>query len=463
MNPTRNPAMNLVVVGDCLLDIDLVGSVNRVCPDAPALVVEEDKRRPRPGGAGLAAWLASCAGEPVTLVTALADDAEADLLRAQLGRVRTVAGPLNAPTPVKTRVRADGHTVARIDRTRAGHPTVTDDMVAAIESADAILVSDYGRGLTADPLLRQALARMVDRVPVVWDPHPRGAEPVAGVTLATPNLDEAVRLCDAEDASDSVDGAERVAALLRERWRAETVAVTLGGRGALLDDGSSARLIPAPAVSVADPCGAGDRFAVAATARLMRHDSVGNAVGHAVTAAAEFVAAGGAAEVTGGAITPSRDADSGGLEEARRLVESVRARGGTVVATGGCFDLLHAGHIRTLAAARSLGECLVVCVNSDDSVRRLKGSTRPLNGEDDRVEVLRALGCVDQVVVFDGAGPEAVLAELRPDVWVKGGDYTPETLPETPLVRGWGGSVVVVPYHDGRSTTRLARMLTEAG
>ncbi|MCT2583487.1 D-glycero-beta-D-manno-heptose 1-phosphate adenylyltransferase [Actinophytocola sp. S1-96] len=457
--------MNLVVVGDCLLDIDLVGSVNRVCPDAPALVVEEDKRRPRPGGAGLAAWLAGCAGEPVTLVTALADDSEADLLRARLGRVRTVAGPLNAPTPVKTRVRADGHTVARIDRTRAGRPTVTPDMLAAIESADAILVSDYGRGLTADPLLRRALARMVDRVPVVWDPHPRGAQPVAGVTLVTPNLDESLRLCDGElgQDGDDVSTAEQAAALLRDRWRAGALAVTLGGRGALLDDGASTRLIPAPSVSVADPCGAGDRFAVAATARLMRHDSVAGAVGQAVTSAAEFVAAGGAAEVTGGAITPSPDTDRNGLDGARRLVESVRARGGTVVATGGCFDLLHAGHIRTLDAARGLGDCLVVCVNSDDSVRRLKGSTRPLNGEADRAEVLRALGCVDHVVIFDGAGPEEVLAELRPDVWVKGGDYTPETLPETPLVRGWGGSVVVVPYHDGRSTTRLAQMLTEAG
>jgi rfaE bifunctional protein nucleotidyltransferase chain/domain len=130
-----------------------------------------------------------------------------------------------------------------------------------------------------------------------------------------------------------------------------------------------------------------------------------------------------------------------------------------VVATGGCFDLLHAGHVRTLEAARSLGDCLIVCLNSDDSVRALKGPGRPLNSQDDRAEVLGALSCVDQVVVFDGAGPQEVLARLRPDVWVKGGDYTPETLPETGLVRGWGGEVVVVPYHDGRSTTRLTELI----
>jgi rfaE bifunctional protein nucleotidyltransferase chain/domain len=102
-------------------------------------------------------------------------------------------------------------------------------------------------------------------------------------------------------------------------------------------------------------------------------------------------------------------------------------------------------------------------MNSDDSVRGLKGPTRPLNRETDRAEVLGALGCVDHVVVFDGAGPEQVLAELRPDVWVKGGDYTPDSLPEAELVRSWGGSVVVVPYHDGRSTTRLARLMSETG
>jgi D-beta-D-heptose 7-phosphate kinase/D-beta-D-heptose 1-phosphate adenosyltransferase len=150
------------------------------------------------------------------------------------------------------------------------------------------------------------------------------------------------------------------------------------------------------------------------------------------------------------------------LASARGLVDSVRARGGTVVATGGCFDLLHAGHVRTLTAARGLGDCLVVCLNSDDSVRGLKGPGRPLNRETDRAEVLRALGCVDQVVIFTESSPERVLGELRPDVWVKGGDYTPESLPETELVRGWGGEVVVVPYHDGRSTTRLARLLSEA-
>jgi D-beta-D-heptose 7-phosphate kinase / D-beta-D-heptose 1-phosphate adenosyltransferase len=442
--------MNLVVVGDCLLDVDLVGSVSRVCPDAPALVVDEDTRRPRAGGAGLAAWLAARTDEPVTLVTTIGDDDEGEQLRDQLDGVHTVAGPSGAPTPVKTRVRAGGHTLARIDRTGAGRPVVTGEMLAAIRAADAILVSDYGRGLTAEPALRDVITEMAHRIPVVWDPHPRGARPVPGITVATPNLGEARQLSGSDEPAEA-------AGLLRARWRAEAVTVTLGERGALLDDGDGPRTVPAPRVAVGDPCGAGDRFAVALASRLMRHDSVATAVEHAVAAAAEFVAAGGAGELASPRRVPGSDPT--GLAAARSLVESVRARNGTVVATGGCFDLLHAGHVRTLAAARSMGDCLVVCMNSDDSVRALKGPERPLNRQADRVEVLGALGCVDQVVVFDGAGPEDVLAELRPDVWVKGGDYTPESLPEAELVRGWGGAVVVVPYHEGRSTTRLARLM----
>jgi rfaE bifunctional protein nucleotidyltransferase chain/domain len=138
----------------------------------------------------------------------------------------------------------------------------------------------------------------------------------------------------------------------------------------------------------------------------------------------------------------------------------VRAGGGTVVATGGCFDLLHAGHVTTLRAARALGDCLVVCLNSDASVRRLKGADRPLVPEDDRAAVLEALGCVDAIATFDEDTPEAVLDRLRPDVFVKGGDYEIAELPEARLLESWGGRAVILPYLPGRSTTRLIEEAT---
>ena len=141
----------------------------------------------------------------------------------------------------------------------------------------------------------------------------------------------------------------------------------------------------------------------------------------------------------------------------------MRAAGGTVVATGGCFDVLHAGHIASLDAARRLGDALVVLLNSDDSVRRLKGPGRPVVGQEDRARVLAALRSVDAVVVFEQDDPRAALSVLRPDVWVKGGDYTPEQLPEAVDVRGWGGEVTVLPYLSGRSTTAILQRAGREG
>jgi rfaE bifunctional protein nucleotidyltransferase chain/domain len=145
------------------------------------------------------------------------------------------------------------------------------------------------------------------------------------------------------------------------------------------------------------------------------------------------------------------------------VAERVRAAGGTVVATGGCFDLLHAGHIHTLEAARALGDCLIVCVNSDASVRRLKGDARPVVGEADRVRLLGALACVDAVAVFDDDTPVRALEGLRPHVFVKGGDYGIADLPEAALLQQWGGEVVIVPYLEGRSSTHLMREVSRRG
>ena len=150
-------------------------------------------------------------------------------------------------------------------------------------------------------------------------------------------------------------------------------------------------------------------------------------------------------------------------DDAEALVSRVRAQGGSVVMTGGCFDLLHAGHVRMLAAARRLGDCLVVCLNSDESVRRLKGGGRPVVGQEDREAVLLALESVDAVVVFDEDTPAAVLERFRPDVFAKGGDYALERLPEADVVARWGAEAVVLPYEEGRSTTRLLEEVLERG
>jgi D-beta-D-heptose 7-phosphate kinase / D-beta-D-heptose 1-phosphate adenosyltransferase len=458
---TRAP---LVVVGDALLDVDLDGRAERLAPDAPVPVVDDPAEWRRPGGAALAATLAATLdGRAVVLVTALAGDEAGASLRGLLeaAGVEVVDLGLAGPTPEKIRVRAQGRSLLRLDRAaRPGRVGPLDRAGRRALAGDgAVLVADYGRGVAAEPGVRAALAALPSRRPLVWDPHPRGPVPVPGARLATPNRAEAAGFLP-EVPGDGLAAVTARARRLAERWTAAGVAVTLGPGGALLAEGAGAPLVvPAPAATTGDPCGAGDRFSATAAGLLGDGALPSEAVAGAVAAATAFVAAGGAATVHLSPTTPATSAPGGGspMERALELVAVVRAMGGTVVATGGCFDLLHAGHVATLRAARALGDCLVVCLNSDDSVRRLKGPERPLVPEADRVAVLEALGCVDVVVPFDERTPEAVLRRLRPDVFAKGGDYALTDLPEAALLGTWSGQAVVLPYLEGRSTTRLLK------
>ncbi len=455
----------LVVVGDSLLDRDLNGRVDRLSPDAPVPIVDGAEARPRPGGAALAAALAAADGRPVTLITAIAGDEAGHELRSLLDQagVEVVDLGLEGQTPEKVRIRGDGRTLLRLDRggvrpARIGR--ATENARRALATGGSVLVSDYGWGVAAEPVLRAGLVELAHQVPIVWDPHPMGSPPVPSTRLVTPNRGEA-----GAAGMPLREVAERGRRLLRE-WRADSLAITMGAEGALLVTGEGPPMAaPAPRLTVLDACGAGDRFASTAAALLGAGATPAEAVTGAVAAASEFVAAGGAAasHLGGPAAADLSASAPTEMERALRLAAAVRARGGRVVATGGCFDLLHAGHVASLQAARRLGDCLVVCLNSDASVHRLKGPGRPVLGESDRAAVLASLTCVDAVVVFDEATPEAVLSRLRPDIFAKGGDYAVADLPEAKLLRSWGGEVVLLPYLEGRSTTRILEQVSRRG
>jgi rfaE bifunctional protein nucleotidyltransferase chain/domain len=467
----------LVVIGDALLDRDVTGTASRLCPDAPVPVLDDLTETRRPGGAALAALLAARAGDPVLLIAPFGDDPASAIVRGLLEPYVTVVPlPLDGPLPDKSRFRAGGQTLMRADGP-AGQPgPATDEAARAIACAGTLLVSDYGRGTAADDRLRAALARQANRVPLVWDPHPRGPAPVTGTRLATPNHSEAraaAGLSPARRGPVSRSAAEAARRLL-SLWPVDDVAVTLGPAGSLLAQGGGTvpLIVPARPVQVLDTCGAGDQFAAAAAGALHHGALPSEAVAAATQAATDFLAGGGVSGLRPGdpaADGPAPAAEAPPLEPAAldaaalalggldplTLARRVRADGGTVVATGGCFDVLHAGHVSLLQAARSLGDCLIVCLNSDESVRRLKGEGRPLNQVADRVAVLSALHCVDAVLVFGEDTPREALQRLRPDLWVKGGDYEGQVLPEAALLGGWGGQAVTVPYLAGRSTTRL--------
>ncbi len=472
-----NARRRVVVVGDCLLDRDVHGHVDRVCPDAPAPVVDVDTVSARPGGAGLTALLATRDGVDVTLVAPLAGDDDGrellELLTAAGVRVLSLAH--DGATRVKTRVRAGGQSIARLDTGGSGRPLdgLTATALAAMAEADVVLVSCYGGGTTADPEVREALAARARRRPVVWDPHPRGADPVEGCALVTPNLDEARVRARLPGADGDVLASE-----LLQQWGARAVAVTGGHRGAWVATSASEPLFAPATPASGDTCGAGDRFSAAAASSLANGRTTTEAVVDAVARAGEFVAGGGASGIRpirgaarassgpaptvptrAGAAKPPSSSEPTAAAEVGTLVQDLRRGGGVLVATGGCFDVLHAGHVSTLEAARSLGDGLVVLLNSDASVRRLKGPGRPLHSQDDRARVLRGLSCVDAVVVFDEDDPRDALRRLQPDVWAKGGDYEDTELPEAGLVRSWGGRVVLLPYLSGRSTTAVLQSI----
>ena len=467
--------MRIAVVGDTLLDIDLQGHATRLCPDAPAPVVDVGRRLERPGGAGLVATLLAEDGHDVRLISALAGDDGGERLRRLLAPVELAVGALAGPTPIKMRLTADGQRIARIDEGCGPQPQprVDERMLAALEGVDAIVVADYGRGIADSPALRAALETAARRVPLVWDPHQRGARPVPGAAAVTPNLPELLSLS-GRDVRE-LGAVAAAAARLRSRWGAGSVIVTLAERGALVcsPQGETHVAVPSAGLRIEDPCGAGDRFASALAAALARGESLEAAAELSVATAVAFLASGGVSSlaphgVDGPTVPEPPSSAPAGLETvssspAQDLARRVRAVGGRVIAAGGCFDLLHAGHLRLLEAARAMGDCLIVCLNSDESVRRLKGEGRPLMGQADRAELLEGLACVDAVEIFDEDTPERAIARLRPHVWVKGGDYRAEDLPETTLLRRWGGQSVTVPLEPGRSTTQLAEAIAGLG
>lgn len=467
--------LDVLVIGDAVLDGWLSGPSERLSREAPVPVVGVTETVLAPGAAANTAANVAALGARVRLLSLVGNDPDGALLRSTLRAAQVPDDDLLvAPgrrTLAKRRVLAGTQMLTRVDEGDDGpvEPEVagrlSERLRQLVPLADVVVVSDYGAGVCG-PVLRDVLARcqaadprllVVDaREPVRWS--------TVGATAAKPNAGE---LCSLLPGTRLFDGprsrpeaVEAHAAALLAAAGVDVLAATLDTDGAvILERGRPPHRVycePAPHSLAA---GAGDSFTAAFALALGCGASVPEAGELAAYAAAVVVRRPGTAACTAGELrheVTNRSTD--GLLDLDALADAAaayRRSGRRVVFTNGCFDVLHRGHVSYLNQAKELGDVLVVGVNSDASTARLKGPDRPVNPVEDRAAVLAGLSCVDHLVVFDGDTPADVLAVLRPDIYAKGGDYTAQMLSEAPLVERLGGQVRILDYLEDRSTSGI--------
>lgn len=473
VNVLLNASPRVLVVGDAILDQFVYGQARRISPEAPVPVVDVAREQFYPGGAAnVMANLAACGAEVLGLAV-YGPDADSEKLKQLLSEQNVNTEHFVAQsdwsTPRKHRVVADRQHLLRIDYERPCRiNTDTFESLAAaaqvlIPVCDAVVISDYAKG-TLSPLLIQsivAMARDNDR-PIIVDPKGRDASRYHNATVLTPNQSEAEQLTGLPiHDEESLVGA---AGELRNRTSAEWVVVTRGEQG-IAAMGDALTRIPGRSVRAQDVSGAGDTVVAALAFSLAAGLTVPRAARIANDVASRAVERPGIAVVTrDDLLSAAADAEAPSPVDAtrqvlRRHVDDLRRLGKRIVFTNGCFDVIHRGHVEYLEKSRALGDALIVGLNTDASVRRLKGPDRPVNCQTDRARILAGLRCVDFVVLFDEDTPYRLIQELRPDVLTKGGDYELKNVVGSDLV----AETHVLNLVPGRSTTSLIESLQEPG
>ena len=466
----------ILVVGDLILDRYIEGNAGRVSPEAPVLVFDWQGERCRLGGACNVASNLAVLGAQTAVLGVLGRDASGNKLRELLEsegiETSCVVEDPERPTTTKTRYVSRTSQVLRVDQEeRSGivgvaKRRILEHLATRPFPYQAVLLSDYGKGVLTPAVIQAAIeaAHSCGGLAVV-DPKGVDYSIYCGADLLTPNREEAeaatgVTIRDPEDL-------HRVAQRLRELTAVRTAIITLGREGIFFEtETGESRIIPTEARAVFDVTGAGDT--VAAVLTLARTSGVGlsESVHLANLAAGIVVGRFGTWAVSRqellSLLGQRRDGKVITTAEAVSEAARLRTEGRRLVFTNGCFDILHRGHVTYLEQARLLGDALVVGVNTDASVARLKGPGRPFMPEGERALILAALSSVTAVTLFDEDTPGELIAALRPDVLVKGGDYTPEDIVGADAVEQGGGRVVVIPYVEGHSTTALIQRLRES-
>lgn len=466
-------APRIAVIGDVMLDGWWSGTTDRFCREAPAPVVDIARRDYSPGGAANTAMNLQALGARVRLAGLVGEDDAGRRLRTLLDAAgvdheQMLTHPV-ARTATKYRILSGEQVMLRMDD--GGHPVPADaeeQLAASLEAwlrgADAVVVCDYGSGLLHGRV-REALTAARGNRFIVVDAHEPGLWSGLAADVITPNAQEAARLLGIA-LRPGTDRAGQVAGLGPDLLRtagAAAAVVTLDREGTVLftADGAVHRTWARPAAEK-HASGAGDTFVACLTLARVAGLPLSTAADLAQNAADIVVQRAGTSVCTSADLalhlTALADTALAPAELGARVAAD-RAAGKRIVLTNGCFDVLHRGHTRYLQQAKALGDVLVVALNGDDSVTRLKGPDRPINPVHDRAGVIAALSCVDYVTVFDTDTPIPLIRALRPDIYAKGGDYSPEMLQETPVVRAVGGEVRILDYVADHSTSAVVERI----
>ncbi|WP_027896682.1 bifunctional D-glycero-beta-D-manno-heptose-7-phosphate kinase/D-glycero-beta-D-manno-heptose 1-phosphate adenylyltransferase HldE [Zestomonas thermotolerans] len=458
----------VLVVGDVMLDRYWHGSTSRISPEAPVPVVKVEQIEDRPGGAANVALNIAALGAPAALIGVTGADEAADSLAASLAsagvttRFQRIA---SQPTIVKLRVMSRHQQLLRMD---FEEPFATDaralagDVAALLDGIKVLVLSDYGKGALRN---HQELIRLArDKgIPVLADPKGKDFGIYRGASLITPNLSEFEAIVG--PCADEQELVAKGATLMRE-LELDALLVTRGEHGmTLLRPGQPALHLPARAREVFDVTGAGDTVISTLAAALAAGEELPQAVALANLAAGIVVGKLGTAAISAPELRRAVQREEGSergvltLEQLLSSIEDARAQGEKIVFTNGCFDILHAGHVTYLEQARAQGDRLVVAINDDASVSRLKGPGRPINSVDRRMAVLAGLESVDWVVSFSEDTPERLLQLVKPDVLVKGGDYGIDQVVGADIVRAYGGEVRVLGLVENSSTTAIVEKI----
>ncbi len=473
----RFSQVRVLVAGDFMLDEYIWGKVSRISPEAPVTVVEVERETRNLGGAGNVVNNLAALGAAIEVLGLVGEDPPAAALRNELQRLQIDPGGLFTDpfrrTTRKTRVYGGQQQVVRLDReTRAPAPEsftawALEYLKSRLPGLQALILSDYAKGALTPPFLREAvrLARL-HSVPVVVDPKGSDYTPYTGATVVTPNLREL------EQALGRVfeNREERLAAAadLRRRLDLEALLVTEGAQGmTLVGPGGTVKLQARTPREVFDVSGAGDTVAAVLTLGLASGFDLLEAAALANLAAGVVVTKRGTAPVLLSELERElrgpvhQEEKIVSLAELAFIVPHLKAQGKRVVFTNGCFDLLHVGHIKFLEESRRLGDVLVVAVDTDASVRRVKGEGRPVLLEGERLRMLAALAAVDYVTLFDTGRLADILHQLQPDVLTKGSNYPEERVEGRDIVASYGGRVALVPIRDPVSVTDLINRIRQ--